>query len=190
RGARSFSLKPLNNDVLNDLFDDIVEFQKKQVKEVLIVEDDEMDSSRLTDLLRKIENLNVTVANTGKKAIKAWKKTVFDCIILDYKLPDTSVHELLTAFNEKKQLQLTLIILFTAKDFTPHEMRELRKITNSILLKDVNALNRLLEECVMYLHLDFKDLPEEVKDLINSARIEKDILKGKKVLIVDDDVRN
>jgi CheY-like chemotaxis protein len=190
RGARSFLQKPLNNDVLDNLFKDIISFHEKKVKEVLVVEDNEMDSSRIAGLFHKVENLKVTIASTGKTAIKEWKKKSFDCIILDYKLPDTTVSELVKEFNSKKQLQLTPIIIYTAKDFTPREMIELRRITNTVVLKDVNSLDNLMEESIMHLHIDFKDLPEEVKNVIEGVRIEKDVLKEKKVLIVDDDVRN
>ncbi|MBX9851118.1 MAG: HAMP domain-containing protein [Cytophagaceae bacterium] len=190
RGARSFLQKPLNNEVLENLFTDIIEFDRKEQKHILVVEDNEMDSSRIAELFSKMENTKVTIAPTGKKALKQWKSHQFDCLILDYKLPDTSVSDLISDFNQKKQLQLTPIIMYTAKDFTPKEMADLKRVTNSIVLKDVNSLDRLLEEAIMYLHIDHKSLPLEVKDTIERVRIEKDVLKDKKVLIVDDDVRN
>jgi signal transduction histidine kinase/HAMP domain-containing protein/CheY-like chemotaxis protein len=190
RGARSFMQKPLNNTLLVDLFKDILEFNEKKVKEVLVVEDNEMDSSRIVEVFSKLENIKVTICSTGKKAIKEWKRKVFDCVILDYKLPDTSVPDLISDFNLKKQLQLTPIIIYTAKDFSPSEMVELKRMTNSVVLKEVNSLERLLEESIMYMHIDFKDMPQQMKGVIENVRIEKDILKGKKILIVDDDVRN
>jgi len=190
RGARSFLMKPLNNDILENLFDDITKFNEKEMKKVLVVEDNELDSSRISELFGKIKNVELTISPTGKNAINQWNNNDYDCIILDYKLPDTSVNDLIKEFNDKNQMVLTPIILYTAKDFTPFELAELKKVTNSIVLKGVDSLDRLLEETSMYLHLDQKKLPKEIKEIIDRVRIEKDVLKDRKVLIVDDDVRN
>jgi len=154
------------------------------------VEDNEVDSQQILDSFSKIENVELTISGTGENAVKEWQSIDFDCVILDYKLPDKSITDLITEFNQKKQFQLTPIILYTAKDFTPQEMTELKQITNSIVLKDVNSIEKLMEETLMYLHVDSKELSTEVWSIIEKVRVDKDILKGKKVLIVDDDVRN
>ena len=188
RGARSFLLKPLENEVLNELFDDIKKFHSKKVKNVLIVEDNELESSQIAKLLRDT-NIKVTVANKGKKAIRLIAEKEFDSIILDYTLPDISSSELISEI-EKVKKKITPVIVYSARDFSKAEMSQVNRVSNTVILKGVNSLERLLEETVMQLHINHKDLaPEKVK-IIENIRRKEDILAGKNILVVDDDVRN
>ena len=85
---------------------------------------------------------------------------------------------------------MTPVIIYSAKDFTAKEKPKLKQYANRILLKDVNSLDLLLEETVMLLHIDHKDLLPEKRKLIENLRSKKDVLTNKNVLVVDDDVRN
>jgi len=188
RGARSFLLKPLENEAMNDLFNDIIRFNKKQVKHVLVIEDNEIDSSQIGKILQD-DHVQVTIANTGKKALKQIVSKDFDCIILDYTLPDISGTDLVSSVGESKK-KLTPVIVYSAKDFTKTEMNQLNRVSNSIILKGVNSLEHLLEEAVLHLHINHKDLAPEKRKVIENIRRKEDILTGKNILVVDDDVRN
>lgn len=188
RGARSFLLKPLENESLKELFADIISFSKKDVKEVLVVEDNEIDSSQIAKILGD-DNLKVKIAPTGKKAIELIKQKEFDCIILDYTLPDISGMELVSRVAELKK-KLTPVIVYSAKDFDKNETRQLNRNSNSIVLKGVNSLEQLLEEAVFHLHINHKNLEPSQKKVIENNRRKEDILTGKNILVVDDDVRN
>jgi len=113
----------------------------------------------------------------------------FDCIILDYTLPDISGLDLVNRVSENKN-KLTPIIVYSAKDFDKKELNHLNRDTNSILLKGVNSLEYLLEETVLQLHINHTELAPEKRRLIENIRMKDDILTGKNVLVVDDDVRN
>src|SRR6202042_1074280 len=115
RGARSFLLKPLENEALTELFEDIVDDAQKIVKKVLVVEDNEIDSSQIVKILGN-GILEVTIASTGEQALKENDIKSFDCIILDYTLPDISGPDLLdkVASGKKKH---TPVIVYSAKDF-------------------------------------------------------------------------
>jgi CheY-like chemotaxis protein len=165
-----------------------VNFNKKTIKEVLVVEDNELDSSQIVKLLSD-DQINVTIADTGKKAIKMIKSKDFDCIILDYTLPDLSGLDLVNEVHEKKN-KLTPVIVYSAKDFDKNEMKQLNRISNTILLKGVNSLEHLLEETVLHVHVNHKELAPEKKKIIENIRAQEDILTGKNILVVDDDVRN
>jgi len=89
-----------------------------------------------------------------------------------------------------KKMQMTPVIIYSARDFAPGEKMKLKQHANRILLKDVNSLDLLLEETVMLLHLPHKDLLSEKRKLIENLRSKNDILAHKTVLVVDDDVRN
>jgi len=188
RGARSFLLKPLENDALNELFEDIVTFAGKQTKKVLVVEDNELDYSQITRMLEG-DNIDVTLATTGRKALQDTNIKDYDCIILDYTLPDISGIDLINQVSESKK-KLTPVIVYSAKDFDKKELYHLNRSSNTVLLKGVNSLEHLLEETVLQLHINHKDLPVEKKRVIEHIRMKDDILTGKNVLVVDDDVRN
>ena len=190
RGARSFLLKPLDNEALNELFEDILTFNNKDVKKVLVVEDNEADSSQIVKMLQA-DNMDVTLADTGKEAVQqiTGDDNDFDCIILDYTLPDISGTEIVNKVAETKQKH-TPVIIYSAKDFGKKELQHLNRTSNSIILKGVNSLEHLLEETVLHLHINHKDLPQEKKRVIENIRMKEDILTGKNILVVDDDVRN
>ncbi|HEY1038649.1 MAG TPA: response regulator, partial [Bacteroidia bacterium] len=188
RGARSFLLKPLENDALADLFKDIVTFSQKTKRSVLVVEDNEIDSSQIAKVLHG-DNIDVTIAATGKKALKLIGSKDYDCIILDYTLPDITGTELVSKVAETKQ-KITPVIIYSAKDFTQPELLQINNNTNTIVAKGVNSIEHLLEETVMHLHINHKELAHEKRKVIENIRMKEDILTGKNILVVDDDVRN
>ncbi len=189
RGARSFLLKPLESTTLQELFEDIVSFDKKNgAKKILVVEDNETDSSQIIKMLHH-DNIEVTLAETGRNAIEQNNLQSFDCIIMDYTLPDISGNDLLKKVSESKK-KLTPVIVYSAKDFNKKELLHLNHNSNSVLLKGVNSLENLLEETVLQLHINHKDLAPEKRRVIENIRLKSDILTGKTILVVDDDVRN
>jgi HAMP domain-containing protein/signal transduction histidine kinase/DNA-binding response OmpR family regulator len=188
RGARDFLLKPLDNESLNELFEDIITISNKAIKKILVVEDNEIDSSQIVKMI-SFNNINITIANTGKKAIKELNNKDFDCVILDYTLPDISGMDLLNKVGEMKK-KLTPVIVYSAKDFSKSELSQINRTSSTILLKGVNSLENLMEEVVLHLHINHKDLPPEKQRVIENIRIKNDILTGRNILVVDDDVRN
>ncbi|MDB5191461.1 MAG: response regulator, partial [Segetibacter sp.] len=190
RGARSFNLKPLKNETLTVLFNDIISFSERKTKNLLLVEDNELDSSQIAKILDNDGLINIEVAHNAKQGLELIKKQPFDCIIVDYMLPDASGMEFITEVNSIKKMQLTPVIVYSAKDFSVKEKTQLKQYANRILLKDVKSLELLLEETVMHLHINHKDLLPEKRRIIDNLRSREDILAGKNVLVVDDDVRN
>ena len=190
RGARSFNLKPLKNEALSELFSDILEFNKKNPKKLLIVEDNEIDCSQIVKELENGDLIDITVATTGVEAIELIKHNNYDCITMDFMLPDIAGIDFITEINHIKKTQMTPLIIYSAKDFTPKEKTQLKQYANKVLLKSVSSLELLLEETVMHLHLNHKDLLPEKRKIIENLRLKEDVITGKKVLVVDDDVRN
>src|SRR6185436_17294772 len=88
RGARSFHLKPLKTEALSNLFNDIVQFNEKKQKKVLLIEDNEIDSSQMKKVLDSGDLINIEIADTGRKALDMIKQNNYDCIVVDYMLPD------------------------------------------------------------------------------------------------------
>lgn len=187
-GARSFHLKPLSNSALDELLVGIVNFHEQTKKKVLLIEDNEIELEHLSKLLTS-DHVGVISATTGKKAIAILKKEIFDCIIVDYSLPDARGLELLKQINLLKRPQ-TNVILHSARDFTSNELIHLKRLTYKLVSKTPTSHGIILEEVLNLLHIDVKTLSNTKLDLINKVRDNSDILDGKTALVVDDDVRN
>src|SRR5215207_5065280 len=161
RGARSFHLKPLKNEALSVLFNDIMEYNGRKPKRLLIVEDNEIESSQIAKMLDNGPLLHVEVVSGGREALELIRNNVYDCITVDYMLPDIGGLDFVTEVNGIKKFQMTPVLIYSAKDFSPKERTQLKQYANRILLKDVTSLELLLEEAVLHLHLNHKDLQPE-----------------------------
>ena len=190
RGARSFNLKPLKPGALHELFNDIIYYNERKQRKVLVVEDNELDSSQVIKILDNGELIDIEIVDRGKKALDLIRENEYDCIIVDYMLPDIDGLEMVTQVANIKKLHTTPVLIYSAKDFSPKEKMQLKQYSNKVLLKDVTSLDLLLEEAVLLLHIDHKDLLPEKRKLIENLRSKSDVLTNKKVLVVDDDVRN
>ncbi len=187
-GAKSFYLKPLSNNSLDELFGEIINFNQKVKKRVLLIEDNEMELERLSKLLSN-NHISVAAATTSKKAIGILKKEMFECIILDYMLPDSSGLELLKQINLLKQPQAE-VILHSARDFTQNELIQLKRLTFKLITKTSVSHTNILDEVLNLLHIDNKVLSKEQQDVLRTLQPAFDVLDGKTALVVDDDVRN
>ncbi|MGX5820163.1 HAMP domain-containing protein [Chitinophaga lutea] len=190
RGARSFSLKPLKAEALSVLFTNIIEQDKKRKKRVLIVEDNQPDASQIARILDNGGLIELDFVENGRLALERLSDAPYDCIIADYMLPDVEGSDLFANIQALNRANATPLIVYSAKDFSHSERAKLKQYANKILLKDVNSLDLLLEETVLQLHIHHQSLPEEKRKLIEDLRSQRDVLTGKNVLVVDDDVRN
>jgi HAMP domain-containing protein/signal transduction histidine kinase/CheY-like chemotaxis protein len=190
RGARSFNLKPLKNEDLDILFKDIVKYQLHKPRHLLIVEDNHMDSSQIAKIMDNGELIDITIADTGKEGIELIAKNQYDCIIVDYMLPDINGLDFVKEINNIKRFQMTPVLIYSAKDFSPKEKTQLKQYANRILLKDFNSMELLLEEAILHMHIDHKDMLPEKQMIIENLRSKEDVLTNKTILVVDDDVRN
>ena len=188
RGARNFILKPLSNDSLNELFNDILTYNTRTTREVLIVEDNDIESSQIAKALQD-SNIRVMVASTGEQAFSILKELEPDCIILDYSLPDVAGEELISKITRLKK-SLTPVIVYSARDFNKSEKAGLAVNVNGVIQKNVDSIERLLEASIAHLHISHKSLSHDKRRIIEGIRNKGDILNGKSILVVDDDVRN
>ena len=172
------------------MFNDIVDFNARTPKHLLVVEDNEIDCSQIVKELENGDKLDISIASTGKEAIELISSNIYDCVIVDYMLPDIKGLDLVMEINAAKKTQMMPVLIYSAKDFSPKEKTQLKQYANRVLLKNVNSLELLLEETVMHLHLNHKDLLPEKRKIIENLRLKEDVLATKKVLVVDDDVRN
>ncbi|MDO9186903.1 MAG: response regulator [Bacteroidia bacterium] len=188
RGAKSFLLKPLLHHQLNELFDEIIKFNSIEIKQLLIVEQDGPEISRMADLFRE-NSIEITVTSSLEKANELIKQKIFDTIILDHSLLDFSSIDLFRNIQNDKNNPIPIII-YSSNELDKEEIVKMNTVTNNILLKFVNTRERLLEKTLMLLHFDYARLPPEKRKMMENFRTKSDVLTGKKILVVDDDVRN
>jgi CheY-like chemotaxis protein/HAMP domain-containing protein len=188
-GAVSHLKKPLSREVLAAEFEKIENHLKKKMKKLLVVEDNAAQRQSIIDLIGNADVDAVGVAS-GKAALGRLKKQHFDCMVLDLGLPDMSGFTLIEKMQTDDTIGDVPIIVFTGKALTPKEETRLRSVSESIIIKDVKSMERLLDETTLFLHSVVEQLPQRKKQMLTELYLKDPVLKGKTVLIVDDDVRN
>jgi CheY-like chemotaxis protein len=127
---------------------------------------------------------------TGKEAIDLLKEQTFDCVVVDLGLPDMSGSALIETARKELGLNDLPIIVYTGRDLTKKEAAELNKIADAVIVKDVSSIDKLLDETALFLHRVEANLPQDKRRRLENIHSSDSALAGKKVLIVDDDIRN
>lgn len=189
QGAIAYLQKPINSEALSQALNEIKAFVERPVKNLLVVEDDEIQRHSIVDLIGNSDVASIAVG-TGAAALEALKSGHFDCVVLDLGLPDMSGFELIEQIKQQPHLGYLPIVVYTGKELTPQEETQLRRISDTIIIKDVRSPERLLDETALFLHRVQANLPAPKRQMLEQLQQNDPILAGKKVLIVDDDVRN
>jgi CheY-like chemotaxis protein len=186
-GAVGHAVKPINQENIEEIFQRLEKAVAGQPKRVLVVEDD--PHLRL-EIVKMIADKDVTVqqAESGKQAMEALQNGEYDCMVLDLGLPDMNGAELLSLLHWEGR-ELPPVVVHTGRDLTIDEELSLREHADSIVIKDVRSQERLLDEVSLFLHRIVNKMPEKKRKVICNLHDAEAILKGKKVLIVDDDMR-
>jgi CheY-like chemotaxis protein len=127
---------------------------------------------------------------TGGEALEAMLDKSFDCVVLDLRLPDMTGFELLEKMHAEPALADVPVVVFTGKELTAEEQARLKTMAKSIVLKDVQSPERLLDETSLFLHRVVTDLPAEKQNMLKRLHGSNEVLRGRKILVVDDDGRN
>ena len=189
RGAFAFVTKPTTPEGLESALSRIKEYATPRRKRLLVVEDNPGEQLSIKALLG-YDDIDVSVVSTGADAIKAVTEEAFDCVVLDLRLPDISGFEVLERFGDTPSLADLPVVVFTGKELSPEEDARLHSLARSVVVKGVESPERLLDETALFLHRVVSDLPVEKQRLLDRLHRSDDALVGKKVLVVDDDVRN
>ena len=189
RGAFSFVTKTITTESLEEALDRLKSFTAARPRRLLVVEDNAAERMSITELLGS-QDIEIATAESGSAALELMRESAFDCVVLDLALPDISGFELLAEVQKDARLRETPIVVFTGRELTVEEEGELRQQAKSIVLKGVRSPERLLDETALFLHRVIADLPPEKQQMIHSLHESDDALRGRKVLVVDDDIRN
>jgi CheY-like chemotaxis protein len=188
-GAFAYYVKEPTTDGLKIALDRLKEFTAPRTKRLLIVEDNDVERQSIAQLLDYKDIEIVTVA-TGGEAIDALTRSAFDCMVLDLRLPDMTGFELLDRLHAKPALADIPVVIFTGKELTATEQAQLKRMAKSIVMKDVESPERLLDQTALFLHRVIADLPKEKQAVLARIHGSNEVLRGRKVLVVDDDARN
>jgi CheY-like chemotaxis protein len=153
------------------------------------VEDNPAEQFSIKELLGD-DDIDVVVAATGAEALEAIHEQGVDCAVLDLRLPDMSGFDILEQLRDTPELNDLPVVVFTGKELSPEEDARLRTLARSVVVKGVESPERLLDETALFLHRVVADLPPEKQRMLDRLHRSDDALVGRKVLVVDDDVRN
>jgi CheY-like chemotaxis protein/signal transduction histidine kinase/HAMP domain-containing protein len=189
RGAFNFLPKPTTTEGLDAALLRIKEYATPRAKRLLVVEDNEAEQISIAELLGH-DDIQIETAGTGAEALTTLRSQTYDCAVLDLRLPDMSGFQVLEHIRDDDNLRDLPVVVFTGKELSPDEDARLHTLARSVVVKGVESPERLLDETALFLHRVVADLPEEKQQMLERLHRSDDDLVGKKVLVVDDDVRN
>ncbi len=188
-GAIGFLQKPVTIEDLESALAKVEDSLSSPVKKLLLVEDDPQQQRNVRELIGNGDVLTSAVA-TGKEALELLAKETFDCMILDLRLQDISGFDLLAEIRKTEQLHSLPIIVYTAQELSSEEQANLSRLAERIIIKGARSPERLLDETTLFLHRVEANLPKEKQHIIRMVHDKEAALHNKRILIVDDDMRN
>ncbi|NMX93219.1 MULTISPECIES: response regulator [unclassified Pseudomonas] len=188
-GAIGYAVKPTTREELKDVFARLEAKLTQKVKRVLLVEDDDLQRDSIARLIGD-DDIEITAVGFAQEALDLLRNTVYDCMIIDLKLPDMLGNELLKRMATEDICSFPPVIVYTGRNLTRDEEAELRKYSRSIIIKGARSPERLLDEVTLFLHKVESQLSQERQKMLKTARSRDKVFEGRKVLLVDDDVRN
>jgi CheY-like chemotaxis protein len=188
-GAVGYALKPVKREELIDALKRLEEKFSQGLRRVLVVEDDARQRESMRHLLSNGDVEIVDVKNAGD-ALAKLQTTTFDCMVIDLNLPDLNGYELLKTMADQDEVSFPPVIVYTGRSLSAEEEQNLRRFARSIIIKDARSPERLLDEVTLFLHQVESKLPPERQRMLKAVRDRDATLEGRRILVVEDDVRN
>jgi CheY-like chemotaxis protein/signal transduction histidine kinase/HAMP domain-containing protein len=188
-GAMAFLEKPVTRERLEEALSELRTFVDRDVRRLLVVEDDEGQREAIAALIGGDE-VEIVGAGSSEEALARLEEGTIDCVVLDLKLPGQTGFDLLEQVKRDERFQHVPIIVYTGRDLTRREETRLKRYAEAIIVKDARSPERLLDETSLFLHRVEAQLPEPKRRMLEQLHGTEAIFQGKRVLIVDDDVRN
>jgi HAMP domain-containing protein/signal transduction histidine kinase/DNA-binding response OmpR family regulator len=188
-GAFGHISKPTDREMLVNGIVNLKEFVERPLKRLLLVEDDDVLRNSIVELIGG-GDVQVTATGTGSEALEILRSDRFDCAIVDLMLPDMEWAELIGKMKRESAYPDLPVIVHTGKDLTKRETGRIKKLAETVIIKDADSMERLVDETALFLHRDVANLSESQKNMMKRVNITDPRLEGKKVLVVDDDIRN
>jgi CheY-like chemotaxis protein/signal transduction histidine kinase/CHASE3 domain sensor protein len=188
-GAVGYMLKPVRREDLAEVLKKLEARLSQRMRQVLVVEDDAVQRDAVAKLLTSHDVETVT-AGTAAECLELLKQQTFDCMVLDLSLPDASGYSLLETLSREDAYSFPPVIVYTGRELSADDEQRLRRYSKSIIIKGAKSPERLLDEVTLFLHQVASELPAEQQKMIRKARNRDALLEGRRILVVEDDVRN
>ena len=188
-GAVGYALKPVKREELVEALQRLEAKLSQALRRVLIVEDDPRQRESIRQLLTH-GDVEITAVENANEALRQLSRTTFDCVVLDFNLPDLSGYDLLEKMAQQEEVSFPPVIVYTGRSLSQDEEQRLRRYSRSIIIKDARSPERLLDEVTLFLHQVESKLPPEHRQMLQTARNRDSSLEGRRILVVEDDVRN
>ena len=188
-GAVGYALKPAKREELVEALHRIEDKLSQSVHRVLIVEDDPRQRESLRQLLGN-GDVQITAVESAGEALRELSAATFDCVVLDFNLPDLSGYDLLERMAQQEEVSFPPVIVYTGRSLSSDEEQRLGRYSKSIIIKDARSPERLLDEVTLFLHQVESTLPPAHQQMLKIARNRDSSLEGRRILVVEDDVRN
>ena len=188
-GAVNFLQKPVAIEELRSAYESVNDILEKPIKNILLVEDDDVLRQAVYELL-DAGDVSIQAVSNGRSALELILKGNLNLIVLDLGLPDMSGFDLLNRIFEHEHLNIPPVIIFTGRDLTREEYEVLQKYSARVVIKGVRSNERLVEEAALFLHRRVADLPDHTRKMLASVRDSEAVFSNKHILLVDDDIRN
>lgn len=188
-GAVGYAIKPTTRDELREAFTRLESKFAAGIKRVLLVEDDALQRDSIAKLIGDVD-VEITAVEMGSQALELLRDEVYDCMVIDLKLPDMEGGELLERMASEDICSFPPVIVYTGRSLSRDEEATLLKYSRSIIIKGARSPERLLDEVTLFLHKIEADMPLDRQRMLESARSREKAFDGRTLLLVDDDVRN
>ena len=188
-GAVGYMMKPVKREQLAEAFERLETRLEQRLRRVLIVEDDAVQLDSLRKLLGT-HDVETVGARTAAECLEQLKSETFDCMVLDLTLPDASGYSLLETLSREDAYSFPPVIVYTGRELGADDEQRLRRYSKSIIIKGAKSPERLLDEVTLFLHQVVSELPAEQQRMLEKARSRDAALEGRRILVVEDDVRN
>ncbi|HEX5342683.1 MAG TPA: response regulator [Duganella sp.] len=188
-GAIGYAVKPATREQLMEVFRRIETKLTQKIKHVLLVEDDDRQRDSVVQLITD-DDVDITAVGSGEEALALLRTTIYDCMIIDLKLPDMPGNELLQRMAAEPLAAFPPVIVYTGRNLSREEEADLNKYSRSIIIKGARSPERLLDEVTLFLHKVEAQLSSERQRMLKTVRARDRVFEGRRILLVDDDVRN
>ncbi|NEI73193.1 response regulator [Rhizobium lusitanum] len=188
-GAVGYVVKPVNREELIEVLQKLEATLSQRVHRILIVEDDAVQRDAVARLLGA-QNVETVTASTAAECLELLSQETFDCMVLDLSLPDASGYSLLETLSQESGYAFPPVIVYTGRELSADDEQRLRRYSKSIIIKGAKSPERLLDEVSLFLHQVISELPAEQQKMIRKAQHRDALLEGRRILVVEDDVRN
>lgn len=189
KGAVNFLDKPVAFEQIPEVFKKIEHIVNRESQKVLIIEDNSKHAKALAYFL-ETNNINSEIKSEIQEGVSALKQPDIDCVILDMGIPDNQAYEILENIKKNEGLENLPVIVFTGKSLSMNEELKIKKYADSIVIKTAHSYQRMLDEVSLFLHIVEENKSAGKKPDPRKTQQLNNVLNGKTVLVVDDDVRN